>query len=539
MWVRLGVEHEASNTSREHKEHSSNDNKHDSPGREQRDNVDGSVLSSVGEVVVSGRHVVEVTSDVHSDQTTIEILRGSIELHAVLDILLSSVLVVVVLLEELFQGQAVSLSEHGHPLSELNRLEERLVGSNPGIRGWEGVGQVFNLHHVVSISPVSSFSSVSSRVGVATSPLEVDVVTSSGVEDFRVEVVLSGWVSLHNVSSLSTDVEVENASIAGDTLARSDVEDVGSVLEGSSELGGIKSQFVRELVLVGQLIVEHRGVLSVGSPINERGIRSVAQVVGGNVVSNSEHTVAVITLDALFFLSSWESPVVVGVESFRSVSKVVVSGPWGLDTVWLGNAPGSLFDPVETLGLAFSFIVGLGLDTVLIGTVPSALDILGFALVEIAVGHVLSHDGNIPPWRGNPVWVIVSLFGAFETISVSIVVLAGKARSSSASSQTSFFFSVSNVETHVSLSGGASLVPGKRLVHAKGKFSIFIGLGGTSFSGRDGVGGGSITDSLKRRSSLGSASVLQNNVAIQLGVETTTVLVGPLNVEERAFIVAQ
>jgi len=71
---------------------------------------------------------------------------------------------------------------------------------------------VLHLDEVRSISLVSSFSGVSGGVGVASSPLEMDVISDSGVEVLGNEVVLSGGVGLDNVSSLSSDVQVEQSS---------------------------------------------------------------------------------------------------------------------------------------------------------------------------------------------------------------------------------------------------------------------------------------------------------------------------------------
>jgi len=84
-------------------------------------------LSSVGEVVISGVHVVEGSSGVHSDQTSIEVGRCGIQLHAVGLVLLNSVSVVVVGGQELFHGSASSLSEHGEVESELRGIEQGSV----------------------------------------------------------------------------------------------------------------------------------------------------------------------------------------------------------------------------------------------------------------------------------------------------------------------------------------------------------------------------------------------------------------------------
>jgi len=103
VWVRSGIKHQTSDDSRENESNTSNDEDSNSPVWQQWVNVDLSSLGSVGEVVVSGRHVVESSSLVHLDETSIEVGRGGVELHAVLDVSLDVVLVVGVL------GQQVSV----------------------------------------------------------------------------------------------------------------------------------------------------------------------------------------------------------------------------------------------------------------------------------------------------------------------------------------------------------------------------------------------------------------------------------------------
>jgi len=96
------------------------------------------------------------------------------------------------------------------------------------------------LNHVGSVSACGSFSSVSVGVSIASSPLEVDVISLSSDEERGDKIVLGGGVSLDDVSSLSSHVKVENSLKEGDGSGSwLDVEDVRSVLEGSSELSGI------------------------------------------------------------------------------------------------------------------------------------------------------------------------------------------------------------------------------------------------------------------------------------------------------------
>jgi len=348
--VRLGIQHQDGNQSRGKEEDSTDDNKDNGPNWEERNNVNCSLLSSVGEVVVSGRHVVELSSDVHSDEATIEVLLCSVELHAVLDVLFDVVFVVVVLDKELFIGEAILLIQHGHSESQTLVFEERRSNlGNPVISGWNAGSKILDLDNVASVSLISSFSSISSWVGVTSGPLEVNVISDSSVENFRNEVVFNGRIGLDNVSSLSSDVQVED-SCDGRNSIRSglDVEDVGSVLEGSSELTGIKGQLVWLSILHEDGIVLNRGGFCVGSCIDESSIGSVSvltQISGRDVVSQSQDAVARVGLNARLAFLTRKSPVEVVLVTILSISKVVVSAPRSNDALRSFNSPGGLSLP--------------------------------------------------------------------------------------------------------------------------------------------------------------------------------------------------
>jgi len=217
--VRLGIEHGSGNSGSSDKEDRSSDNDGNSPCWEERSNMKGSLLISVGEVVVSGVHVIVVTSYIGFNETSIEVVRGSIELHAISNVLLGSILVIVVSSQELSLVEATNLVEHGHSDSESWVSEEDLsrVGSDPSISNWIGGRFLRNLNKVRSISSISSFSCISSWVGITTGPLEVDVISDSGVEILGNKIVLSCRVGLDNISSLSTDVQVEDSGNRADS----------------------------------------------------------------------------------------------------------------------------------------------------------------------------------------------------------------------------------------------------------------------------------------------------------------------------------
>jgi hypothetical protein len=310
------------------------------------------------------------------------------------------------------------------------------------------------------------------------------------------------------------------------------VEHERSILEGSSELRGIDGEgHVGTGGFVGGVLHDGRG-LSVHVPVNESSIGSVSvdsQIGGGNVVSDSESTVAVVVSNASKVRRGGESPVVlVGVTSISSVSEEVISGEGSLDAIGSGNSVSGDFSPVQTSSIAVSLVVGGSLDSV--GhTDVSGLDVEGFSSEEVAVIHGVGQDGNINPWDGGPVGIVVSLFGTFGSVSVSVVVL------SSVGGSISSQVSVIDPESLVSLSGGTSLVVNVVLVHSIGQLSVGESGGSSSVVG-DGVGGNSISNQIDGISIGVGADVLENDVANQLLVNSTTVLSSPLNRQEGSFV---
>jgi hypothetical protein len=96
--------------------------------------------------------------------------------------------------------------------------------------------------------------------------------------------------------------------------------------------------------------------------------------------------------------------------------------------------------------------------------------------------------------------------------------------------------SVSDEQSHISFSGFAVLVEVIWFVHSVQQVTIGI-LGNWSVSiVSDGISGSSISYSDVRIGIRISAHVLNNEVANQLWVSSTTVLIGPFNGEQRLFI---
>jgi len=279
--VRLGIEHGTSNSQRTSEEDSSNGNDGNSPCWENSLDCKEGLLSSVGEVVVSGGHVVECRGVIHSDEASIKVSWGSVQLSAVSFILFSIACIISIGSQKLFSGHADRriLSNVSESLSERCSVEQWSVGIEPILGSWLGLGEVFNLNDVGSISSVSSFSSVSVGVGVTSGPLEVNVVIDQDSKIFWNEVILSGWVGLDDVSSLSSDVDVVDSLVRSNSgRSWSNGKDVGSVLECSSELSGINSELECLVFLLESWVIEDWGGLSIGSIVSEVTIRRIGGI---------------------------------------------------------------------------------------------------------------------------------------------------------------------------------------------------------------------------------------------------------------------
>jgi len=198
MRIILSVEHHEGNSSSTNEEGSSGKDNTKSPFRQQRKDGKRSLLVTVGEVVVSGGHVVEDSGLVHFENSSIEVWLSSIQQSAVGNILFRDILWV---------GSAVGLVEGGKSESDVGIFEQWLESFLVLVIGnWDVVGFRNDLDHVGSVSSVGSFSSISSWVGVASGPLEVNIISDSEGQELRSKVVFSGGVSLDDISSLSSNV---------------------------------------------------------------------------------------------------------------------------------------------------------------------------------------------------------------------------------------------------------------------------------------------------------------------------------------------
>ena len=80
-------------------------------------------------------------------------------------------------------------------------------------------------------------------MGVGPGPLEVDTFALPDGHSVRNEVVLDSWISLYDVSTLPTHVQVVDGArlgfLAGQCRTWAEQHDVGAVLEGAAKLGSV------------------------------------------------------------------------------------------------------------------------------------------------------------------------------------------------------------------------------------------------------------------------------------------------------------
>jgi hypothetical protein len=114
-------------------------------------------------------------------------------------------------------------------------------------------------------------------------------------------------------------------------------------------------------------------------------------------------------------------------------------------------------NPVISIGYAFTFIVVSRRRLVILKTDILVSDVLRLRSEKSAVFRVIGNDTNILPWRRMPVRIVISLFWAFKTVSVTVVVLSSSS-SITALREVSSSNSFSNKESKVSVSGGTSKI---------------------------------------------------------------------------------
>jgi len=506
-------------------ESSSNAQEDERPGRKEGLDVDDSLLGTVGEVVVASAHVVVGASLLDSDETSVPVSRGRIQLHAVLVVLLGSLSVAVVLFQELLPVQALGgvalvLTEVGHLVS-LRRVAEE----EGGILGRDGVvvAGVGHLDNVRAVSASLAFSVVVGWVGVASSPLHVDVISGAGIKNLRDKVVFNGRINLHNVASLSSDVEIEDTGgVRNSGGSGANGEDVCSILEGSSGLSGVEGHGVVASHIAKARILDDRGVLLSVERTVDRGAPWVV-VSSGNVVTNTKRAVLLNVVG--------NSPVVpTGIASV-GIAEMVVTSFLALEAVGRGDTPSRLAQPLSSTLSARELVVESRNVTEVL-----CLDVLALSLVKVASLSSVGKDGNILPWSRMPVGVVIALLRALETATTASWILAGVSSSISAG------LLVSEEESLISLSPFAVLVVLVAFVHSVNEGGLVLP-GERVRSNRVIVGGaigrvGIIRGSFRVEtvSHFISTRVLQDDLAVSVG-SIARMLSSPLNGEQRPDVV--
>jgi len=217
---------------------------------------------------------------------------------------------------------------------------------------------------------------------------------------------------------------------------------------------------------------------------------------------------------------------------------MVVSAPGSLNAIGSRNSPrfAGLPDVGSILLVASNLVIFKDLESSIVRAPSLALDVLGVALVETTVFLVRGQDGKIPPGGRSPIRIVVAFLSALISVSVTVVVLSGEDSGGSASVQTALLLSVSNVQTHVPLSGSAGSVVCPVLVHAEGQVTIAISGNGTIGVIGNGVGGGTISNQNGGISITVAAHVLHDHVAHELAVNTAAVLICPFDRQERTLV---
>jgi hypothetical protein len=223
-----------------------------------------------------------------------------------------------------------------------------------------------------------------------------------------------------------------------------------------------------------------------------------------------------------------------------SISKVVFSVPGSSDAFRGSNSVAGSGDPFVSSSFTSSLVVLRGKARASCGGVGELAIVLGFhvlrfLLVSVAVRFRVGQNGNISPGGRMPVRIIVTLFSAFKSVSISIVVLSSEDGGSSSLVKSSFFFSVGNPKSHISLSGLASKVIVSVFVHSISVFVVSVLLSNSFSSVGNSVSGSSVSNIIFRLGIRRSTHVLQDYIAIQ-SRGSTTVLASPFDGQERAFI---
>lgn len=314
---------------------------------------------------------------------------------------------------------------------------------------------VLKLDNVRTIGAVGTLTGLVGSVGIRASPLEVNVVTTSNMQVVWNEVIFDGRESLDDVTTATTDVQVEDTSSTADAgRAWLDPEGVRAIFEGTAVLVSVKSQGK-----VAKLAVLIKSERNLGVVLNWR-LLAVISVVNhlaaiinmtpswivtrGDVVAETEDAGSTLELVRnLRVIPSWlgDSPQVTGSGStIVSVTQVVVAGQRMRNAFRVWEIPAWNFLPVPLVGFAIPFVVSdsavtpdrwdCGWLSEVEGSVSVGTDAVALRSLVLRVSMVVwaalgewsrGQDSNILPWGWVPVWVVVTLLIAFPATATTIV----------------------------------------------------------------------------------------------------------------------
>ena len=355
------------------------------------------------------------------------------------------------------------------------------------------------------------------------------------------KVILGCRVGLHNIPSLSTNIEIVDLGTGGHSVrAGSDAEHEATVLETTASLGSVD----------GKGDVDTRG-LNIGVILNgglgsvQSGVSGIIDLSNRDVVSETKDTGTASVGNAVLIGSLGEGPVEGVGSTVNSVSEMVVTVVGGFvadgGSLAEGWDTGPLAIGSSTVTLVVGSLLGIGGSRAIV----LCLHVCTLSLIVSALALVVNKNGDISPSAGVPVGVVVSLLTAFQSVALAVGILAGGHSS----------LVVGNVllcseQSLVPASCTASLIGCNILIHSISEGGsitnigvlVVVVVGSISRVGASGDGGSgsTITDNPGLVSTFGiiRAHVLQDDITIGV-VVTARVLVGPLNRQFRSFDVRE
>lgn len=346
--------------------------------------------------------------------------------------------------------------------------------------------QFFNLHDIGSISATSTLASVTSLsitsrisviMGVGASPLDMNPVVLSDGETVGMEIILDCWEGLDDVSSFSADDDVVDQVVSGSCRTRFNGEDMRTILEGTTSLGGVdgKTESLHDTDIDGGVLTKRREL------VVEGGVDEPVDIGGGDVVTHAEDTLAGFSSLATSFLGGRNGPVVRGHVAIEGVTEMVIAGP----------------------------------NSHLTRDVVRAAKAAEGGLVPVTAGFGFrGQDGDILPGVIVPPWVVIAFLGAFIATTVAVGVLT------SIDGGLTVQILISSPETLITLdiitTGSIVLT---RFMETSGGV---IGILGRS------VGGRSITEII-------TTHVLKDVFTTHLTIGAASVLIRPFNGKDRSL----